>query len=66
MFRFLDFNMSSESYYPEILSRLKNGEQLLDLGCCFGQELRQLVSHDPTTTPSQITPRSPIRPPPAN
>ncbi|GME39809.1 methyltransferase domain-containing protein [Neofusicoccum parvum] len=45
MFRFLDFNMSSESYYPEILSRLKNGEQLLDLGCCFGQELRQLI-HD--------------------
>ncbi|KAL1623252.1 hypothetical protein SLS56_008420 [Neofusicoccum ribis] len=45
MFRFLDFNMSNESYYPEILSRLKNGEQLLDLGCCFGQELRQLI-HD--------------------
>ncbi|KAH7060413.1 hypothetical protein B0J12DRAFT_736758 [Macrophomina phaseolina] len=45
MFRFLDLNMSRQPYYPEILERVKKGEKLLDLGCCFGQELRKLV-HD--------------------
>jgi SAM-dependent methyltransferase len=29
--------------YPEILDRLKAGEKFLDVGCCFGQILRQLV-----------------------
>lgn len=27
-----------------MLERVKHGEKLLDLGCAFGQELRQLVS----------------------
>lgn len=36
--------MYKEPYYDEVLSRVKNGEKLLDLGCCFGQELRKLVS----------------------
>lgn len=30
--------------YPEVLERVKHGEKFLDLGCCFGQELRQLVA----------------------
>jgi len=31
--------------YPLILERLKSGnENFLDLGCCFGQELRKLVA----------------------
>lgn len=29
--------------YTEIVSRIQNGEMLLDLGCCFGQELRRLI-----------------------
>lgn len=29
--------------YPEILERVKGGEKFLDLGCCFGQEIRKLV-----------------------
>lgn len=31
--------------YPLILSRLQTGASLLDLGCCFAQDLRKLV-HD--------------------
>ncbi|PQE32764.1 methyltransferase domain-containing protein [Rutstroemia sp. NJR-2017a WRK4] len=27
--------------YPNVVSRLQNGETLLDLGCCFGQDLRK-------------------------
>lgn len=44
MFRFLDLNMCNQPYYPEVLERVKNGEKILDIGCCFGQELRKLVS----------------------
>jgi SAM-dependent methyltransferase len=43
MFRFLDLSLKNVSIYPEILKRLKSGETFLDLGCCFGQEIRQLV-----------------------
>lgn len=42
-FRFLDFGLPQSPYYQEILSRLKSGEKLLDLGCAFGQELRLLI-----------------------
>ncbi|KAK7727414.1 hypothetical protein SLS57_002886 [Botryosphaeria dothidea] len=45
MFRFLDLNMCNQPYYPEVLERVKNGEKILDIGCCFGQELRKLA-HD--------------------
>jgi phospholipid N-methyltransferase len=45
MFRFLDLSIKKTDVYPEVLARLKAGEKLLDLGCCFGQEIRQLV-HD--------------------
>lgn len=44
MFGFLKCNMTDFEEYPEILERLKNGQKLLDLGCCFAQELRPLVS----------------------
>ena len=29
---------------PEVLKRVQHGEKFLDLACCFGQELRQLVA----------------------
>lgn len=36
--------MVQSPYYETLLSRLKTGnETLLDLGCCFGQEIRKLV-----------------------
>lgn len=44
-FRFLDLSISQSPHYSDILSRLKSGEEtFLDLGCCFGQDLRKLVS----------------------
>lgn len=42
---FLQLNMSLSPAYDEVLSRLKNEQRLLDLGCCFGQDIRKLV-HD--------------------
>jgi SAM-dependent methyltransferase len=30
--------------YPKILEKVKSGEKLLDLGCCFGQDLRSLAA----------------------
>lgn len=41
--RFLNLNLSTNSLYGEILSRLTTQSQtLLDAGCCFGQDLRKL------------------------
>ncbi|KAL2821796.1 hypothetical protein BDW59DRAFT_181090 [Aspergillus cavernicola] len=45
LFRFLDFPAYLQPVYPEVLSRIKSGETFLDLGCCFGQDIRKLV-HD--------------------
>lgn len=42
-FRFLDLSISSAPQYPEILQRVKDGQKLLDVGCCFGQDVRKLV-----------------------
>jgi len=43
-FRFLDLSISLHALYPKVLSRLKTSSQtLLDLGCCFGQDIRRLV-----------------------
>ncbi|KAK5122370.1 hypothetical protein LTR85_003954 [Meristemomyces frigidus] len=42
-FRFMNLNLCTTAQYAEILTRVKNGEKLLDLGCCFGQELRSLL-----------------------
>ncbi|THZ89474.1 hypothetical protein D6C84_00094 [Aureobasidium pullulans] len=44
-FRFLDMPLGGFNEYPEILKRLKSGnENYLDLGCCFGQDIRRLVN----------------------
>lgn len=43
-FRFLDLSMKKLKQYPEILERLGQGQRLLDMACCFGQEIRQLVA----------------------
>lgn len=47
-FSFLDLGMTKSVYYQEAVERLKSkssprNERLLDLGCCVGQVLRQLV-----------------------
>ncbi|MCJ1398105.1 hypothetical protein MMC11_001302 [Xylographa trunciseda] len=47
-FRFLDLSISLQPAYPRILARLRSTTPpttLLDLGCCFGQDIRKLV-HD--------------------
>lgn len=44
--RFLRLTLSSYPSYPRILSRLKAADDpcsLLDVGCCFGQDVRKLV-----------------------
>lgn len=43
-FRFLDLSMKHTKDYPEVLERLGKGQRLLDMACCFGQEVRQLVA----------------------
>ena len=43
-FGFLDLSVMASPHYKQIVDRVKGGEKLLDLGCCFGQEVRQLVS----------------------
>lgn len=40
---FLNLNISNNPVYPEVIDRLKNGERLLDLGCCMGQDTRKMV-----------------------
>lgn len=42
-FTFLDLSVRLAPEYPEVLSRVKAGEKYLDVGCCFGQDIRQLV-----------------------
>ncbi|KAI9147515.1 AB hydrolase superfamily protein B1A11.02 [Paramyrothecium foliicola] len=43
---FLDFPAYLQPVYPEVLDRIKSGgETFLDLGCCFGQDIRKLI-HD--------------------
>ncbi|KAN0095788.1 hypothetical protein V8E51_016499 [Hyaloscypha variabilis] len=52
MYRFMDISIATLPIYPEILDRTKNGDKFLDLGCCLGQEIRQLVFDG---TPSKNT-----------
>jgi len=41
--RFLDLYITEAPEYPDVITRLKDGVKLLDLGCCFGHILRQLA-----------------------
>lgn len=41
----MDFSLAKSTLYPSILDKVKSGSKLLDLGCCFAQDLRKLV-HD--------------------
>lgn len=43
-YSFLEFSIGKAPHYETILARLKNGATLLDMGCCFGQDIRKLVS----------------------
>jgi 2-polyprenyl-3-methyl-5-hydroxy-6-metoxy-1,4-benzoquinol methylase len=43
-FRFLDNGLKDCEEYDEVLKRLQQGEKLLDMACCFGQTVRQLVA----------------------
>ena len=45
-YRFLTLTLLTHPLYPQILSRLTSSPStiFLDLGCCFGQDLRQLVA----------------------
>lgn len=43
MFFFLDLGICELPLYPTVVKRLKKNEKLLDLGCCFGQDVRKLV-----------------------
>ncbi|KAI9708135.1 MAG: hypothetical protein M1812_008122 [Candelaria pacifica] len=40
---FLQLGISQTPFYPEIISRVQNGEHLLDVGCCLGQDIRRIV-----------------------
>jgi hypothetical protein len=45
-FRFMDLDLSNHPLYGHILARLKSPDEdtlLLDLGCCLGQDIRQLL-----------------------
>jgi SAM-dependent methyltransferase len=45
--RFLDFSLATMPSYSWILARLRDSgspAKLLDVGCCFGQDLRRLVA----------------------
>ncbi|KAJ5569583.1 uncharacterized protein N7459_009013 [Penicillium hispanicum] len=44
LFAFLDLDLQLCPYYAEVLERVKSGHGFLDLGCCFAQEVRLLVS----------------------
>lgn len=46
---FLEFSISQSEQYLQVLEHLRGGETLLDLGCCFGQDIRKLV-HDGAPT----------------
>jgi SAM-dependent methyltransferase len=42
-FLFLTPRLCTRPEYPAFLARLKNGHSFLDIGCCFGQDIRKLI-----------------------
>ncbi|KAK4870750.1 hypothetical protein LT330_005098 [Penicillium expansum] len=42
LFRFLNFSISLSPIYTQVVDRVREGQTLLDLGCCFGQDLRKI------------------------
>ncbi|KAJ8119119.1 hypothetical protein OPT61_g7 [Boeremia exigua] len=40
---FLNLNIQKSNAYDEVVQRIKDGEQYLDVGCCLGQDIRKLV-----------------------
>lgn len=42
-YAFLEFSIGRCMNYDELLQRLQCGATLLDIGCCFGQDIRKLV-----------------------
>ncbi|KAI4704346.1 hypothetical protein J4E81_001412 [Alternaria sp. BMP 2799] len=55
---FLNFSIEKNPAYQEVLSRIKDGEQFLDLGCCMGQDIRKLVHNG---APSENTYASDVK-----
>ncbi|KAK5718729.1 hypothetical protein LTR15_008463 [Elasticomyces elasticus] len=43
LYYFMGLTIGKSPQYPDVLRRVKNGDTLLDLGCCFAQDLRRLV-----------------------
>lgn len=43
LFRFLDFSVHLSPDYPSVVKRVQDGAVFLDLGCCFGQDIRKLA-----------------------
>ncbi|XP_014562041.1 hypothetical protein COCVIDRAFT_11525 [Bipolaris victoriae FI3] len=41
---FLNLKAREAPCYPEVKKRVLNGEKLLDIGCCLGQEIRRMVT----------------------
>ncbi|CZT15202.1 uncharacterized protein RCC_12308 [Ramularia collo-cygni] len=42
-YNFLDFSIRDHAIYEEVVRRVKEGATLIDLGCCFGQDIRKLI-----------------------
>ncbi|KAI4085820.1 MAG: hypothetical protein LQ344_008102 [Seirophora lacunosa] len=56
MFRFCELSLSQHPSYARVLASLRDKDhpsKLLDLGCCFGQDIRKLV-HDAATPENLI------------
>ncbi|KAH8666803.1 hypothetical protein BX600DRAFT_511702 [Xylariales sp. PMI_506] len=42
-FRFVELNLHRQQIFPTILARVQEGDRFLDVGCCFGQEMRKMA-----------------------
>ncbi|KAI8622876.1 hypothetical protein F5Y19DRAFT_483684 [Xylariaceae sp. FL1651] len=54
LFRFLDFSIHLSPDYPTVVKRVQEGATFLDLGCCFGQDLRKLAYDAEANSPNLI------------